>query len=348
MRKKKTNYILWRIVGVFLLATIIFALSHIQRPADYVFLLDSSESEEMGGYVTAFEEKLKQDGKTVKVLRLSGSSYTSLQQYQLLQEHIKKGTQCIVINAVTKSALSELLPTYREMGIRIISTLNEVNELQRDLHVGIADPVQLGMQMAADVKEITQGNGHFIVLLDSMQGSLSNDLVKGIRRTYEKMDAPGLYMDDILLASESREEVLDKFQDYLQETKEKLVALCLTEELTQIACEAVQKCGLEATVSIVGISESGNLESIKEKAKGESVKIYYYDDNTYGRNLAEIAEQVTEGNIECILGEQISLSDLTTCQITENINRTSDDPVGIETFLFADWQCFKSLNFQGI
>ena len=342
MKRKKRNFIWLAAAGIFLLAGVVVGFVKGQQSAAYVLLTNATE-DAIGydDYSQAFARKLEQDGQGIKILQLSNKSYTSLQQYQLLQNYVKKGTRCIVVDPATKSNLFELLPEYRKEGIKVISVINEANEQQRDLHVGIADPVKMGKQMMEDVYSLTGEEGHFLVISDSMQGSMSNDLIKGIRGSYEEKSPEHLYMDDILRAPESKGEVLTKFEEYLKKMDRSVVILCLTCEITEIACKAVKNSGLEEDISIIGISDQSNIEKIKALTEGLHMKIYYYDDQKFGQYLAELSQQVTEEKIKCQVGEKIEFSDGTVREITENYNRTADDPEGVEVFLFEDWEVFE-------
>lgn len=336
MKKRNRNFGLFIKICSLILIVIILLLCNIQKSATYVFLLNGME--EQDGYIKSFKEKLRQDNEKTKLLGYSENSYVSLQQYQLLQNYVKKGTKCIVVDAATKSNLSELLSKYREQGIKIISTVNEVNEQQRNLHVGIVDPVKTGNKLMEKVYNLTNGEGDFIILCDSMQESMSNSLMMGIREKYEELNPKNLYLDDVLRMSEVKE-VEKELEQYLK--KNNMIILCLTKELTESVCEVVKSCKIENSVFIIGLSDKSWLEQNKDKLKSLRVLVYYYDDEKYGEYLAEIAEKITQEDISCVPGCRICLQDGFVCEITENINRTKEDSVGVETYLFQEWEQYE-------
>ena len=329
MNKKRA----FLLAGLFLICLLIGAGIYMQRAseeAEYIIL--SGTVNEDTGYIPYFKEKIEQKGGKVTELSTSGSTYSSLQQYQLLQAAVTKNTKCIVVDAVTQDNLSALLPQYLEQGIKVISAVNKVREQDRNLHIGIADTVNTGQLLMQDVLRATKGTGHFLIISDSMQNSTANSLVLGIRSEFEETNPDGLYLDDILRAPESPDEVLSKFKDYLQKGTQVSAVVCLSQAMTETVCAAVKECDLQEQVQIIGFSSQEDLD--KECFDDVNVKLYSYDEKSFGYLLAEAAMLLTEGEIESRAGEKVTLSDGKTYEIQENIHRTSDDEPGSELYFF--------------
>lgn len=216
----------------------------------------------------------------------NGDAQTQVSQIENL---ITQGVDVIMVTAVDAGALSNVLKTAEEDGIKVLVYDQQLENTYGDAFVGYADFTN-GSLIASALKDINvSGN---VVLLHGDKSSGIEHIIEGEKTVLDELDV------DIVMEQYCQnwgaEAALGYAQNALAEHDNDIAAfVCMNDGIASGAIQALEEVDMDGKVAVTGMD--CELTAVQRIAKGTQTSTLYKDSEALSRAAIETAVKLAKG-----------------------------------------------------
>lgn len=213
------------------------------------------------------------------------------QQYNLCEEAITMGVDCLVIAPVDSEAIIPAVRNVNEAGIPVVNLNTKIaDESQYVTFCGLEN-YNVGYSTAKAMFEIMGGEGKIFIIEGSTGAQTSIDRVKGFEDAAAEYD--GIEIVAQQSANYSRAEALNVVQNLLQAHPEVNAILCANDEMALGTAEAIDAAGLTGNILVSGVD--ANDDAVAAMREGKITVDSFGNPYMQGYNAVKAAVDVLEG-----------------------------------------------------
>lgn len=216
----------------------------------------------------------------------NGDAQTQVSQIENL---ITQGVDVIMVTAVDSGALSNVLKTAQEDGIKVLVYDQQLENTYGDAFVGYSDFTN-GTLIASALKDINvSGN---VVLLHGDKSSGIEHIIEGEKSVLDDLDV------DIVMEQYCQnwgaEAALGYAQNALAEHDNDIAAfVCMNDGIASGAIQALEEVDMDGKVAVTGMD--CELTAVQRIAKGTQTSTLYKDSEALSKAAIETAVKLAKG-----------------------------------------------------